>query len=78
MDTFRVSFRSFEDVRDFVSLAMAQPYGITVSNGDHVVDAKSMMVMFSLDYSRPLEVRADCSDAEFLRFAELAATFRVS
>ena len=75
MDTFQVVFRSFEDVRDFVSLAMAQPYDITVSNGDHTVDAKSVMVMFSLDYSRPLEVRS--SSAYLAAFAELAAKFRV-
>ena len=78
MHTFRVEFRSFEDVRDFVFLAMAQPYDITVSNGDHTVDAKSLMVMFSLDYSRPLEVRGDCSAADFSAFAEQATKFRVS
>jgi len=78
MQTFRVEFRSFEDVRDFVSLAMAQPFDITVSSGNRMVDAKSMMVMFSLDYSRPLEVRGDCSEADFAAFAEQAAKFRVS
>ena len=78
MHTFRVAFRSFEDVRDFVFLSMAQRFDITVSSGNRTVDAKSMMVMFSLDYSRPLEVRAECSAAEFSAFAEQAAKFRVS
>lgn len=77
MHTFRVAFRSFEDVRDFVFLAMDQGFDITVSSGNRTVDAKSMMVMFSLDYSRPLEVRAACSEAEFTSFAEQAAKFRV-
>lgn len=77
MHTFRVTFRSFEDVRDFVFLSMAQGFDITVSSGNRTVDAKSMMVMFSLDYSRPLEVRAECSEAEFASFAEQAAKFRV-
>lgn len=78
MHTFLVVFRSFEDVREFVSLALTQPYDITVSNGGHTVDTKSLMVMFSLDYSRPLEVRMDCSAADFAAFAERAAKFRVS
>ena len=78
MHTFRVEFRSFEDVRDFVSLALTQPYDLTVSSGNRTVDAKSMMVMFSLDYSRPLEVRGFCTEAEFASFAEQAAKFRVS
>ena len=78
MHSFRVEFRSFEDVRDFVFLSMTRPYDITVSNGNHTVDAKSLMVMFSLDYSRPLEVRADCSDADFSELLEITANFRVS
>ena len=78
MYTFLVAFRSFEDVREFVSLALTQPYDITVSNGSHAVDAKSLMVMFSLDYSRPLEVRLDCTAEDFAAFAERAAKFRVS
>ena len=78
MHSFLVAFRSFEDVRDFVFLSMSQSFDITVSNGAHTVDAKSLMVMFSLDYSRPLEVRADCSDTEFSAFLEKTAKFRVS
>ena len=77
MDTFQVAFRAFEDVRDFVSLALTQPYDLTVSSGNRTVDAKSMMVMFSLDYSRPVEVRGACSQADLTAFAELAAKFRV-
>ena len=78
MHTFLVAFRSFEDVREFVSLALTQSYDIFVSNGSHAVDAKSLMVMFSLDYSRPLEVRLDCTAEDFAAFAERAAKFRVS
>ena len=78
MHTFPVEFRSFEDVRDFVLLSMTRKYDISVSNGYQTVDAKSLMVMFSLDYSHPLEVRVDCSDAEFSDFLEEATPFRVS
>ena len=78
MHTFPVEFRSFEDVRDFVFLSMTRKFHVSVSNGHQTVDAKSLMVMFSLDYSHPLEVRAECSAAEFASFAEQAAKFRVS
>ena len=78
MHTFPVEFRSFEDVRDFVFLSMTRKFPISVSNGHQTVDAKSLMVMFSLDYSHPLEVRVECSDAEFSDFLELTARFRVS
>lgn len=74
---FKVAFRSFEDVRDFVVLAAAQPFEVTVSNSWQRVDGKSLMVMFSLDYSQPLKVGADCTEEEFLRFRESAARFVV-
>lgn len=77
MQTFRVVFRSFEDVREFVSASMTQRFDITVGSGAYRVDAKSLMIMFSLDYSRPLEVRADCSEAECAEFLEKTARFRV-
>ena len=78
MQIFPVEFRSFEDVRDFVFLSMTQKFDISVSNGRQTVDAKSLMVMFSLDYSHPLEVRVDCSAAECSDFLEEAKRFRVS
>jgi len=77
MHTFEVAFHSFEDVRDFVFLASARPYDIHVCSGNHCVDAKSMMVMLSLDYSRPLRVMASCDQEEFPRLLEAAARFRV-
>lgn len=78
MHTFPVEFRSFEDVRDFVFLSMTQKFDISVSNGYQTVDAKSLMVMFSLDYSHPLEVRVECSDAEVSAFLGKIDRFRVS
>ena len=42
------------------------------------LDAKSLMVMFSLDYRQPLKVSTNCSEADFLRFREEAARFVVN
>ena len=74
---FKVAFHSFEDVRDFVFLAVAQPFDVTVSNSWQGVNGKSLMVMFSLDYSQPLKVGANCAEEEFLHFREAAARFVV-
>ena len=74
---FKVAFRSFEDVRDFVFLAMTRPFDVTVSNSRQSVDGKSLMVMFSLDYSQPLKVGANCTEEEFVHFREAAARFVV-
>ena len=74
---FKVAFHSFEDVRDFVFLTQTQPFNITVSNSWQLVNGKSMMLMFSLDYSQPLKVGAECAEEEFLHFRESAARFLV-
>ena len=77
MPIVEVAFRSFEDVRDFVFLASAQPYDITIGSESYRVDAKSMMVMLSLDYSRPLQVRASCDQEEMGSFLEAIRQFCV-
>ena len=50
MREFTVSIRSFQDVKDFVSLATIQPFRVLVGNGRQWVNAKSFMGMFSLDF----------------------------
>lgn len=74
---FQVAFHSFEDVREFVFLSMRKPFEITVSTPRQCVDGKSLMIMFSLDYSQPLKVGANCTEEEFLHFKEAAARFVV-
>lgn len=74
---FQVAFHSFQDVRDFVFLASGQSFDIWVSSDWQTADAKSLMVMFSLDYRQPVKVSASCGEEEFLRFKESAARFLV-
>ena len=66
MQEFNISLRSFQDVQEFISLATVQPFPVLVGNDVQQVNAKSFMGMVSLDYSRPLQVHADC-DIQALR-----------
>ena len=75
MREFLIIIRSFQDVQDFVAVATVQPFRIVVGNNSHLVNAKSFMGMFSLDYSEPLKVRMSCSDADFQRFLEAVDRF---
>ena len=70
-----VVFRSFADVQQFVSLASRQPFEVFVCDNWQKVDAKSFMVMFSLNYRQPLRVNAECSEEAFGRFMEEAERF---
>lgn len=72
MQEFSIEIHSFQEVRDFVSLATVQPFPVLVGNDQKRVNGKSFMGMFSLDYSEPLLVRVDCQEDDFLQFQQAA------
>ena len=57
---------SFEEVKKFVEIASSKDYDIELISGKYVVNAKSIMGVFSLDLTKPLVVVAHCEgSAEF-------------
>ena len=68
MHQFNISIRSFRQVREFVDLAMVQPFEVLVGNDKQQVNGKSFIGMFSLDHRKPLRVSVKCSDEAFDRF----------
>ena len=67
---FNITIHSFQQVQDFVTLAAAQPFDISVGNEYQEINGKDLMGMFSLDYSRPLRVKMRCSEDAFLQFQQ--------
>ena len=62
-----VHFSCVNDVREFVSLATVQGFPIFVEDGKQIVDAKSFMEMFTLDFSVPLHLSVEEEYAESFR-----------
>lgn len=54
---------TFDAVKEFVDIAASKDYKITIKSGDFIVDAKSIMAVFSLDLTKPVEMQADCKYA---------------
>ena len=75
MHQFNIKICSFSQVRDFVSLAMVQPFDVLVGNDKQQINGKSFMGMFSLDYNRPVRVSVRCSEEEFRSFHRAASEF---
>ena len=73
MHHFDIIVRSFGQVKDFVSLAMVQPFEVLVGNAQKQVNGKSFIGMFTLDYTRPLQVHVNCSEEEFGQFRAAVA-----
>lgn len=61
MQTCEVRLRSVDDVKDFVRVVNRFPYDVDMVSGHYVVDAKSIMGIFSLELDKPitLEIRQD-------------------
>ena len=77
MRRFQISLRTFQDVQNFVTIAAAQDFSMTVGSPDYHVSATSFMGMFTLDYTRPLECTAVCNDEQWAQFFEIARVYIV-
>ena len=75
MQKFNISLRSFQEVQEFISLATVQPFAITVGNDAQSVNGKSFIGMVSLDYSRPLQVMAECDYQAWQTFRSVVHKF---
>lgn len=62
MITEKIFLKTLDDVKGFVSLAMTKNYDIELKLGKYVVNAKSIMGVFSLDLTCPLTVVANTDD----------------
>ena len=74
MRVFPVSITTFNQIQMFVSLAMKQPFDILVGNERQNINGKDFMGMASLDYTRPLQVKVNCSEEDFLCFRQAVMT----
>ena len=56
MTSLFINLKTIDDVKDFVKKANAVSYEADLSIGKYTIDAKSIMGIFSLDLSRPLNL----------------------
>ena len=55
-------FKTLEDVKKFVNLTMLKDYELDLLSGKYVVNAKSIMGIFSLDLTKPIILEAHTVD----------------
>lgn len=56
MKTVKIRLGGVEEIRAFVNAASMYEYDIDLRGGRYVVDGKSIMGIFSLDLSAPIEM----------------------
>lgn len=67
MKTVVVTLDSINDVKNFVNAVNKYEFDVDLVSGRYIVDAKSIMGIFSLDLSKPITVNIQSDNAdEFL------------
>ena len=56
MKTFNLMLSSINDVKEFVNIVSKYDFDVDLTSGRYVVDAKSIMGIFSLNLSKPIKV----------------------
>ena len=64
MKSVKISLQMAQNVKDFVNIVQEYPYEIDLRSEKYVVDAKSILGIFSLDLSKPVtvEIHSDSCD----------------
>ena len=62
MKSLKVSLSMAESVKNFVNVVSKYPYDIDLRSGRFVIDAKSLLGIFSLDLSKPIDLNIHDDD----------------
>lgn len=64
MKTVKISLNSIDKVKSFVNDITKFDYDFDLVSGRYVIDAKSIMGIFSLDLSKPIDLNIHADNAE--------------
>lgn len=64
MKSYEIFLKTIIDVKNFVNAINDFDFDVDLVSGRYVVDAKSIMGIFSLDLSRPITLRVFADDVE--------------
>lgn len=73
MTSIKVNLDSVNKVKEFVEITGKFPEDLDLAHRKYVIDAKSLMGIFSLDLSKPLDLTINSDDED--RVEEISAAF---
>lgn len=67
MISVNIMLNTINDVKNFVNSVSKYDFEVDLTSGRYVIDAKSIMGIFSLDLSKPIKLDARCeSSSKFI------------
>ena len=70
MKTVKISLNSIDKVKSFVNEITKYDYDFDLVSGRYVIDAKSIMGIFSLDLSKSIDLNIHADDSEIDKILE--------
>lgn len=64
MKTTTIMLNTINDVKLFVNTVAKYDFDVDLVSGRYAIDAKSIMCIFSLDLSKPIQLEAHSDDCE--------------
>jgi len=64
MTTTKIRLNTVGDIKDFVNIVTKYEFEVDLTSDRYVVDAKSIMGLYSLDLSKPVEVKIYSDDCQ--------------
>ena len=64
MKEIKIMLSNIQDIREFVNQVILVEYDVDLIQGRYVIDAKSIMGIFSLDLLNPIQLTAYTEDAD--------------
>ena len=64
MQEITIALKSIDDVKEFVKIVNMYDFDVDMVSGRHIVDAKSIMGIFSLDLSKSIKLNIHATDCD--------------
>ena len=64
MKVCNITLNTINDVKNFVSIVSQCPYEVDLISDRYTIDAKSIMGIFSLDLSKPIQMNVHADECD--------------
>lgn len=78
MQEIQISLKSIDDVKQFVQTLTMFDGEFELISGKYVVDAKSILGLFSVDLSKPVTLRVEVTDSKMEEILNAIAIYRTN
>lgn len=78
MQEVQISLNSIEEVKQFVQTLTMFDGDFEVISGKYIVDAKSILGLFSIDLSKPVVLRIDVDETKMEKVLKAISIYRVN